>query len=253
MTWRVVSASAIGTSHLMSGDVCQDSCLALVERIPNQPPMLSIFVADGAGTASHGGEGAELAIQAAATFVAEAFPLPEFELNEKLAIKCLLVVRECIYAQTEKMGCNARDFACTFLGVLSSEKGTFVMQIGDGAIVLDFGSGLSVPVAPMSGVYANMTHFVTDEDAADVLVSKVFPQKASKVGVFTDGIQRLALNMATNTAHEPFFEPLFKVLSAATSDQEDQLQGALVDFLNSESVNERTDDDKTLALAVLMD
>jgi hypothetical protein len=34
--------------------------------------------------------------------------------------------------------------------------------------------------------------------------------------------------------------------------KEDELTAALVDFLNSERVNERTDDDKTLALALLV-
>ncbi|MDY0748430.1 hypothetical protein SNE35_28280 [Paucibacter sp. R3-3] len=56
--------------------------------------------------------------------------------------------------------------------------------------------------------------------------------------------------MATNTAHEPFFAPFFKVLAAAAATQEDELQSALVRFLGSPAVNERTDDDKTLALAV---
>jgi hypothetical protein len=38
--------------------------------------------------------------------------------------------------------------------------------------------------------------------------------------------------------------------SPCTSEQEEQLQPLLVKFLGSAAVNERTDDDKTLALAV---
>ena len=102
----------------------------------------------------------------------------------------------------------------------------------------------------MSGEYANMTNFVTDENAIEVLATKVYPGRANRVAVFTDGMQRLALNMSTNTAHEPFFDPLFRVLSLATSEQESQLEAALSAFLNSEAVNERTDDDKTLVLAI---
>ncbi len=55
--------------------------------------------------------------------------------------------------------------------------------------------------------------------------------------------------MATNTAHGPFFTPFFTILATATAAQEDQLQAELARFIQSAAVNERTDDDKTLALA----
>jgi hypothetical protein len=122
--------------------------------------------------------------------------------------------------------------------------------VGDGGVVVDTGAGLEVAVVPMSGEYANMTHFVTDEDAVTVLATKSYADRALKVAAFTDGIQRLALNMATNTPHEPFFAPFFNGMAKATAEQEDQLQGLLVKFLGSAPVNERTDDDKTLALAL---
>lgn len=211
-----------------------------------------MFVADGAGSAAQGGAGAELAVQAAASFMAEKLKQAEFGLNDDLAVECITHVRSCMHARAEAEGVAARDFACTFLGVVSSAIGTLVLQVGDGGIVLDVGNGLEVPVVPMSGEYANMTHFVTDENAISVLATKAYSSPASRVAVFSDGLQRLALNMATNTAHEPFFAPFFKVLAISTPEQEDALHGALVRFLSSASVNERTDDDKTLALAVLV-
>ena len=155
-----------------------------------------------------------------------------------------------MYKRQELQGLKARDFACTLLGVISSKLGTMVFQVGDGGVVIDVGAGLEVPIAPMAGEYANMTHFVTDEDAVNVLATKAFQSAAGRVAVFSDGLQRLALNMATNTAHEPFFAPFFKVLASASEAQEDELQAALARFLASPAVNERTDDDKTLALAV---
>ncbi len=253
MNWRTVAASAVGTSHIALGDPCQDSCLASVEQMSDGQPLLSIFVSDGAGSASYGGDGAELAIEASAAFVSSRCTSPHFTLNDEFAAECVMAVRERLYAEAEKHGRRVRDYACTFLGVLSSSQGTLIMQIGDGGVVVDVGVGLQVPVVPMSGEYANMTHFVTDDDAIDLLASRVFPDKARKVAVFTDGIQRLALNMGTNTAHEPFFAPFFLVLANTPADQEDRLQPALSQYLNSEAINQRTDDDKTLALAVLME
>lgn len=245
-------ASEVGTSHAHTATPCQDSCWALVDRLADGQPLLSVFVADGAGSAAKGGEGAELAIEAAAAFIAKKAKQGEFGLSDVLATDIVLAIRERIYAVAEAEKLKARDCACTFLGVLSAAAGTLVLQVGDGGVVLDTGAGLEVAVVPMSGEYANMTHFVTDEDAVTVLATKTYPDRALKVAAFTDGIQRLALNLATNTPHEPFFAPFFNGMAKANAAQEDQLQGLLVKFLNSPPVNERTDDDKTFALALWM-
>lgn len=252
MTWRLVCASEVGTSHAHSGVPCQDSCWALVDHLADGQPLLSVFVADGAGSAARGGEGAEHAIEAAAACIDKKVKQGEFGLSDGLATEIVLAIRERIYAAAETEKLNARDFACTFLGVLSTAGGTLVLQVGDGGVVLDTGAGLEVAVIPMSGEYANMTHFVTDEDAVTVLATKTYPDRAVKVAAFTDGIQRLALNLATNTPHEPFFTPFFNGMAKASAEQEDKLPGLLVKFLGSSPVNERTDDDKTLALALWM-
>lgn len=250
MTWRVVAASAVGTSHTATGTACQDKCQAKAETAPDKPPLLTIFVADGAGSASHGGRGAELAIEAATALVGQHYAQAvELTLDDHWALEFVQDVRSKIYAAADQHGAKARDYACTFLGVVASPLATLLMQIGDGGIVVDVGNGLEVPITPMAGEYANMTNFVTDENAVEVLAVAALPARPEKVAVFSDGIQRLALNMATNTAHAPFFAPFFKVLASATAAQEDQLQVELARFLQSPAVNERTDDDKTLALA----
>lgn len=199
MIWRVVAASEIGTSHVTSGAPCEDSCWAQVDALAAGESLLSIFVSDGAGSASHGGEGAELAIQAAADFLGKKLKEDEFGLSDALAVDLVVAVRESVYAKAEAEGLKARDFACTFLGALSSARGTLVMQIGDGGVVVDLGKGLELAIVPMSGEYANMTHFVTDEDAVNRLVTKTYNDTAQRVAVFSDGLQRLALNMAENT------------------------------------------------------
>lgn len=249
VTWRVVGASSIGTSHVRSGTPCQDSCWAQVGQLLNGAPLLTMFVADGAGSAINGGLGADLAIETAAELMTQKAIQGEFDLDDQLATDLLLAIRNRIFAEAEAQHLKARDYACTFLGVVSSPTGTLVFQIGDGAVVLDTGTGLEIAIIPMSGEYANMTHFATDENAVEILVSKTYPGKALKVAAFSDGIQRLALNLASNTPYEPFFAPFFTVMATATADQEDQLHNLLLKFLNSAPVNERTDDDKTLAFA----
>lgn len=56
--------------------------------------------------------------------------------------------------------------------------------------------------------------------------------------------------MLDNSPHVPFFAPFFNGLASATQEQLDLLPELLKQFLSSPAVNERTDDDKTLALAM---
>lgn len=209
-----------------------------------------MFVTDGAGSAARGGEGAELAIDAAVTFVADKVERGGFMPSAALATDVVRAARERIHAVAESQKLEPRDFACTFLGVLTASNGTLVLQVGDGGVVIDTGAGLDLAVVPMSGEYANMTYFVTDENAEAVLETKIYPDRALKVAVFTDGIQRLALDLATNSPYVPFFRPFFDGMAKATEEQQDQLERLLRNFLASQAVNERTDDDKTFALAL---
>lgn len=250
VSWRVVAASEVGTSHAHTNMPCQDSCWAQVYELSPGVPLLSIFVADGAGSASRGGEGAELAIQASVDFLNAKLSQHEFGLNDRLATDLVVAVRNRIFSTAQVHKLTGRDYACTFLGLLSSPLGTLAFQVGDGGIVVDAGNGLELAIVPMSGEYANMTSFITDENAVDVLSTKAYANAVSLAAVFSDGIQRIALNMATNKPHEPFFAPFFKTLRAATAEQEDQLHALLAKFLSGPAVNQRTDDDKTLALAV---
>jgi hypothetical protein len=102
----------------------------------------------------------------------------------------------------------------------------------------------------MSGEYANMTRFVTDEDALDALTTMIYPAPVSRVAVFTDGLERLAIDLSSLRPHAPLFDRLFGVLGSASKAKDDEIRAALVRFLNSPAVNERTDDDKSLALAI---
>ncbi len=250
MTWRVAAASVVGTSHSATGAECQDRCLVQVENDPAKPLRLTIFVSDGAGSATHGGIGAELAIEAASEFVEKCCTeASELTFNDNWAAECIEAVRAKINAHATLNATMFSDYACTFLGFVASQFNTTLIQIGDGGIAIDIGAGLELPITPMIGEYTNMTNFVTDENVIDIMAVKLFSARPEKVAVFSDGIQRLALNMVTNTVYTPFFTPFFTVLATVTAEQEDILQTKLEQFLQSPAVNERTDDDKTLVLA----
>ncbi|HCL3758023.1 TPA: protein phosphatase 2C domain-containing protein [Pseudomonas aeruginosa] len=249
MSWEYVSASVAGTSHIEADIPCQDRCVASI-TYQDSRPWLAIFVADGAGSAGCAEQGAEMAIEAAQAYFDALMHEPEFGLSDLLAVEFIKTIRERIYSAAAAEGKTARDFACTFLGLISSDLGTLTFQVGDGGIVLDVGNGLELAIPPMGGEYANMTYFVTDEDAIDHLETKPFAGHVERAAVFSDGVQRLAINLVDQTPHEPFFAPFFGVLATIDEAKRSQLEPALVRFLSSEQVNRRTDDDKSMVVAV---
>src|SRR5580658_2574243 len=56
--WRYVAASVIGTSHEKTGGACQDASGCQIYASPAGEKVLAAAVADGAGSAACGGEGA---------------------------------------------------------------------------------------------------------------------------------------------------------------------------------------------------
>ena len=76
------------------------------------------------------------------------------------------------------------------------------------------------------------------------------PASRESLAVFTDGIERLVLDFADLTPHEPFFSSM--IIPVERSEKGGRLSGlsqSLHAFLDSDKVNDRTDDDKTLILA----
>ncbi len=151
----------------------------------DQQPLLVMFLADGAGSVSQGGEGATLAVNEAMAFMVQKVQDGELGLNDVLATNMVLTIRQRLFAEAEAKELAVRDFACTFLGLISSANGTLIMQIGDSGVVVDFGHGLQLPLTPMVGEYANMTHFITDEDAVSRLETFTSTERVHKVAAFT--------------------------------------------------------------------
>ena len=77
--------------------------------------------------------------------------------------------------------------------------------------------------------------------------NEVVPRRVGELALLTDGLQMLALDYAQSRVHSPFFAPLFRTIRNGPC--EETLHAALLGFLDSKRVNDRTDDDKTLLLA----
>jgi hypothetical protein len=250
MSWAWITAQSLGTSHYRGGDRCQDAlrCTATCDN-----SVLVATICDGAGTASFGGQGAMLVCrnwtQRARAFTqANGHTLPSGE----IALQWLEEARELVQRASNIRQRQPRDFATTFLAVIANPKRTAVFAVGDGAAVLRHATDheWQVPLWPEQGEYASSTYFVTD--AAPIRLRVVHLEEVfDAVVAFTDGLERLALNHANRQAYVPFLEPITQPLRAAEGSGKLQgLSKKLASFLGSSAVNERTDDDKSLIIAV---
>lgn len=150
------------------------------------------------------------------------------------------------FAKNRKL--EVKSLACTLLLAVASKDKSIFYQLGDGGWVVRSGDSLTPVTWPLRGEYANETTFLTSFGWEKKVQIEEFPFSVDAVAGFTDGIQSLVLHYATRSAHLPFFDPLLKVLDSSTD--ADALRAPLKDFLSTNSINERTDDDKSLIVAI---
>jgi hypothetical protein len=247
-TWHIVGASVGGTSHQQNDIPCQD---AHGYRVLLNGAVV-IAVADGAGTASRSHEGAQRAVEQALDTLERdlAYDVPRTEFAwQRLMTDAFRQAREAIVRHAGWEDASLRDFAATLTCAVASDEGLALGQIGDCLAVARTGKDdpLFVATQPQRGEYANETFFLTLDDALEHLQVQVYPP-VQALALMSDGLVRLAVNVVENVPHTPFFRPLLDFAVAMKDEKKAQEQ--LAAFLASERVCARTDDDKTLVLAV---
>lgn len=245
--WRVVGAAATGTSHERLGMPCQD---ALAYQAGEHG--LLVALSDGAGTAERSQVGAQIAVQAAmdalAAALEEGFPAEQSGWQDVLCT-ATAAARSALEGLAEIEEQPLRAYATTLSLVAATPDRLAVAQIGDGAVVAGESSDkLFLANQVQRGEYANETYFLTQEDALEQVQVSVYEKAVNSLAMMSDGLTRLAIQLPAHEPHLPFFQPLFAFMARA--DEEEQAARHLEDFLNSERVCARTDDDKSLVLAV---
>lgn len=143
---------------------------------------------------------------------------------------------------------SPRQFAATLVAVIASDVETMVLHVGDGAAVLQIDGEWLAPSWPENGEYASTTFFVTDDPVAQLRITRT--GRTTAVAAFTDGIERLALDFASQQPHAPFFNGIIRPIAQAEGEGRNRvLAASLARYLDSDAINERTDDDKSLILA----
>ncbi|MGL6343107.1 MAG: PP2C family serine/threonine-protein phosphatase, partial [Waterburya sp.] len=151
--------------------------------------------------------------------------------------------------QAEKENYSIEDLACTLLIVIATPDGLAAMQIGDGFITVRYSEALlQLLFPPDKGEYINETTFVTSANALTEMQVVIQPKQPEFICASTDGLERLAIQISDWTPFAPFFNPLEQYLRE--TDNLKESDEYLMSFLNSERLNARTDDDKTLFLCM---
>ena len=254
MNWRFVDGYAVGTSHIDRCLPCQDRCASTVARSRDGSEVLISVISDGAGSATH----SELGAQAVCSVLIERVTAEVrtcdnlAEISEERVISWFLDVREALRTIALESDVDVREYAATALLAVASERQALCAQIGDGGIVLrQTPQGpFEIAIWPESGEYANQTFFITDDTAAEHLGIRRY-DGAYDLIAFSDGLQNLALERATRSAFTPFFEPLVNTVRS-NGRSASEFRSDLIAYLNSEAINRRTDDDKSLIIGCRM-
>jgi hypothetical protein len=251
--WRIASASVLGTSHARLGTPCQDSHVIKLFTDKDGEDVLVVVVSDGAGSASKAEIGSWLTCSTVAE-AAEVYLLDGGKVREvglDIAQSWISMVQQAVGFRAEDYGDVPRDYACTMLVAVVGSDAAAIMQVGDGAtVVSDDDNGWCWVHWPQHGEFANTTNFVTEPRAEEKLAFDLCQCRIEEIAVFSDGIERLVLHEATKTVFASFFDQMFPAVRALQHEGWDaSLSEILRSYLDSETINERTDDDKTLVLA----
>ncbi len=255
--WKVVARSSIGVMHQQHNLRCQDS--AKYEKLLDNSILVGA-VADGAGSAKFSDTGSQEAVESAVKFFKVLVEESETEdfwqqaPSEELAKEWFTNLQHQVlekFRQISQRGLySCDDLACTLLVFIATPDWMAAMQTGDGFIVIRYPEGdYDLLFQPDKGEYINETTFVTSKTAVDDMQVKVIEKQLSFICVATDGLERVA-HLRGWKPYRPFFQPLEDYLTN-TEDPEQESE-YLEQFLDSEQLNKRTKDDKTILLAQLI-
>lgn len=221
--------------------------------VPGNKEVFVSVVSDGAGSATFGGQGASLSCriisQAAIGHLRLAGGLPSnFQIEDWVD-----GARDRIIAAALRRSLAPRDFASTLIVSISDGTESVIAHVGDGCTVLrDRASAQwTAPSWPAHGEYASTTHFLTDEPTVQLRITRHLAPIDALVS-FTDGLERLALDFVSGKPFAPFFLTMTRSIFQLPRPGRDRtISKQLALYLDSESINQRTDDDKTLVIAAV--
>jgi serine/threonine protein phosphatase PrpC len=246
MKWQALGASARGTSHVRADLPCQD---AHEVRLLSADCLLAA-VADGLGSAERSDEGSKLAIQAALDSLARSLSADSISNSDewnKILTKAFADAIQKLEETSAETEIPLREYGTTLIVAVVQNDWLAVGHLGDGAIVAELANGeMKTISAPQRGEYANEVMPLTGQGALDVARFTTHQSEIEALALLTDGLQNLCIQNQTGEPHPQFFAPFFEAVKNPLDVEETSQK--LTEFLDSERVCAKTDDDKTLVI-----
>jgi hypothetical protein len=251
--WAFGAASVRGISHVRNNTRIQDAKRCFEVQTSANKTVFCAVISDGAGSASHGGEGASLVCRTIAENLRAYFATGNDALpTEETAWDWVDDARDKIAIAASRRGLTPRDFAATLVMAVTDGFQTFTAHIGDGAIVgrIVADQKWQLLSASENGEYASTTFFVTDPGTPRLRTS-IAEEAVDALFLFSDGIENQVLDAGSGEPYANFFAPMARPFANSDSvGRNHKLSERLAAYLDSEKFAEHTDDDKTLIIAV---
>lgn len=158
--WRSATAVIVGRSHERAGLPCQDRTAGRQSRGVN-----AIALADGAGSASCSGLGADVAIETTLDRLTDMFDELVADESGEARRRFFQSVLSRLESAAAAAATDLRTLACTLLFVAVKDRKFIAGHVGDGMIVRARALGCDVLSQPQRGEFANETVFITSRDA----------------------------------------------------------------------------------------
>ena len=242
----VYSASVAGTGHLQRGIERQDRVFHRVEA-----NFAIAVVSDGAGSARNSALGATVtttrATSAAAWRLLDLAASPSAVELEEVLRESASGARQSLEELSRQTGEPLQSYANTMLLAIQTDTLLGAAQVGDGGMVIsNEQGGFECLTSPQRGEYANQTTFITSREGLAQMEVKVIEAQPRYLAIFSDGLDNLVMEHATQQPFQPFFSNVFRWLEGQSDpvNAERELAG----LLRSPRVTAKSDDDITLLL-----
>lgn len=154
--WACINGVLQGKSHVQTNTPCQDKI-----AFRRNTDLISIALADGAGSCVYSDIGAEIAVETTCKYLFKEF-------DRLINLEALQIAKELIHRIRTRLGirakrdsCTIGDYSSTLLFCAIHKDKALVGHLGDGVIGVIGNDVMKVISFPENGEFANTTYFTT--------------------------------------------------------------------------------------------